>query len=59
MSGLPHVGSVATRLERDRVRRTVEEVNALLDEREQGVHRLRLDSMVAYRAPRAAGASPR
>jgi DNA segregation ATPase FtsK/SpoIIIE, S-DNA-T family len=35
LDGLPHVGGVATRLHADRVRRTVAEVRAMLEERER------------------------
>ena len=49
-AGLPHVGSIATRLERDRVLRTIEELAQLLERREQIFTELGIDSMVAYRA---------
>ncbi|MGW6819883.1 type VII secretion protein EccCa [Streptomyces sp. NPDC055005] len=55
-AGLPHVGSVATRLERDRVLRTVEELSQLLERREQLFAARGLESMAAFRALRAAGA---
>ncbi|MCW2690236.1 MAG: cell division FtsK/SpoIIIE, partial [Mycobacterium sp.] len=54
-AGLPHVGSVSTRLERDRVLRTVEELAQLLEYREQVFTSRGIDSMAAYRAQRAAG----
>ncbi|WP_405746006.1 type VII secretion protein EccCa [Streptomyces sp. NBC_01525] len=54
-AGLPHVGSVATRLERDRVLRTVEELSQLLERREQVFTSRGLESMAAYRALRAKG----
>jgi S-DNA-T family DNA segregation ATPase FtsK/SpoIIIE len=54
-AGLPHVGSVATRLDRDRVVRTVAELTALLERREQFFTELGLESMAAYRAMRANG----
>jgi DNA segregation ATPase FtsK/SpoIIIE, S-DNA-T family len=54
-SGLPHMGSTATRLERDRVLRTVEEVFQLVEEREARFAELGLESMAAYRAARARG----
>ncbi|MEU2336361.1 type VII secretion protein EccCa [Streptomyces sp. NPDC013172] len=54
-AGLPHVGSVATRLERDRVLRTVEELSQLLEQREQLFTSRGLESMAAYRALRADG----
>jgi S-DNA-T family DNA segregation ATPase FtsK/SpoIIIE len=52
--GLPHVGSIATRLERDRVLRTVEELAQLVEWREQMFTAQGMDSIVAYRALRAA-----
>jgi S-DNA-T family DNA segregation ATPase FtsK/SpoIIIE len=54
-SGLPHVGSVATRLDRDRVLRTVAELTQLLERREQEFTDRGLESMNAYRALRARG----
>ncbi|MCD0484110.1 type VII secretion protein EccCa [Streptacidiphilus sp. ASG 303] len=54
-AGLPHVGSVATRLERDRVLRTVEELSQLVEQREQAFTSRGLESMAAYRALRASG----
>src|SRR5262249_51683196 len=48
-AGLPHVGSIATRMERDRVQRTVEELTQLLEVREQRFTDLGLESMKAYR----------
>ncbi|MFC5219730.1 type VII secretion protein EccCa [Streptomyces coerulescens] len=55
-AGLPHVGSVATRLERDRVLRTVAELTQLLERREQLFTDKGLESMAAYRALRHQGA---
>jgi DNA segregation ATPase FtsK/SpoIIIE, S-DNA-T family len=54
-AGLPHVGSIATRLDRDRVVRTVAELTALLERREKLFTELGLESMAAYRAKRASG----
>ena len=54
-AGLPHVGSIATRLERDRVMRTVEELAQVVERREQLFTSHGIDSMAAYRAARAAG----
>ncbi|AEW92814.1 cell division protein FtsK/SpoIIIE [Streptantibioticus cattleyicolor NRRL 8057 = DSM 46488] len=54
-AGLPHVGSIATRMERDRVQRTVEELTQLLEVREQRFTDLGLESMTAYRQQREAG----
>jgi DNA segregation ATPase FtsK/SpoIIIE, S-DNA-T family len=55
VSGLPHVGSVATRLDRDRVVRTVEEVYQLIELRETRFNDLGLESMAGYRAAHARG----
>ncbi|MET7424488.1 type VII secretion protein EccCa [Dactylosporangium sp. NPDC005555] len=55
ISGLPHVGSVAGRLDADRVIRTVAEVSALIADRERRFAAEGVDSMAAYRARRAAG----
>jgi S-DNA-T family DNA segregation ATPase FtsK/SpoIIIE len=49
VAGLPHVGSVATRLERDRVLRTIEELAQLLEWREQAFAAHGVDSITAYR----------
>ena len=55
---LPHVGSVATRLEPDRIRRTIAEINALLARREQLFTRNRIDSMATYRRLLASASLP-
>jgi S-DNA-T family DNA segregation ATPase FtsK/SpoIIIE len=55
ISGLPHVGSVATRLERDRVVRTIEELLQLMEWREKTFAERGVESVAAYRAMRAAG----
>jgi DNA segregation ATPase FtsK/SpoIIIE, S-DNA-T family len=51
----PHVGGVATKLDRERVRQTVRHVQGLLEERELGFRRLGLASMADARARRARG----
>jgi S-DNA-T family DNA segregation ATPase FtsK/SpoIIIE len=58
LSGLPHVGGVATRLDADRVRRTVAEVTGLLAQREREFTERGIDSMVTYRRLRAEGRIP-
>jgi S-DNA-T family DNA segregation ATPase FtsK/SpoIIIE len=58
LAELPHVGSVATRREPDRLRRTVAEINTLLDHREQVFTQYRVDSMATYRRMLAAGQVP-
>jgi S-DNA-T family DNA segregation ATPase FtsK/SpoIIIE len=55
ISGLPHVGSVATRLERDRVVRTVEELLQILERREAAFTEHGIDSIAAYLAARGRG----
>jgi DNA segregation ATPase FtsK/SpoIIIE, S-DNA-T family len=55
VAGLPHTGSVATRLDRDRVVRTVEELFQLIETREVRFTSLGLESMAAYRAAGARG----
>jgi S-DNA-T family DNA segregation ATPase FtsK/SpoIIIE len=54
---LPHVGGVAGRFDSAAVRRTVGEVGALLNEREQRFAAAGIDSMAAYRQQRAAAAT--
>jgi S-DNA-T family DNA segregation ATPase FtsK/SpoIIIE len=58
LGGLPHVGGVATRLDADRVRRTIAEVTGLLAERERQFTERGIDSMVTYRRLRAEGRIP-
>lgn len=48
ISGLPHVGSIATRMERDRVVRTIEEVRQVMERRETEFASHGLDSMASY-----------
>ncbi|NMO56938.1 type VII secretion protein EccCa [Actinoplanes sp. TBRC 11911] len=55
IAGLPHVGSIATRLERDRVVRTIEEVLQVMERRENEFAQRGLDSMASYLALRARG----
>ncbi len=59
LADLPHVGSVATRLEPERLRRALAEINALLASREELFTRHRIDSMASYRRPSVAGSVPR
>ncbi|MFG2631471.1 type VII secretion protein EccCa [Streptomyces sp. NPDC048473] len=58
LSGLPHVGSVAGRLDTERVGRTVSEITSLLARRERLFLELGIDSMAALRRLRAAGELP-
>jgi S-DNA-T family DNA segregation ATPase FtsK/SpoIIIE len=55
LAGMPHVGSVASRLDRDRVTRTVAELSGLLLRREQQFAQHGIESMAAYRRDRRAG----
>ncbi len=57
MAGIPHVGSVATRLESDRVRRTVAELTTLLRQREERFRALGVESMRDFRRRKADSAS--
>ncbi|PZS18171.1 MAG: type VII secretion protein EccC [Pseudonocardiales bacterium] len=59
LGDLPHVGSVASRLEPERLRRTIAELNALLASREQLFTQHRIDSMTSYRRLVATGSVPR
>ncbi|WP_432898033.1 type VII secretion protein EccCa [Micromonospora matsumotoense] len=55
IAGLPHIGSIATRMERDRVVRTIEEVWQVMERREYEFANRGLDSMSSYLAARARG----
>ncbi|WP_018790797.1 type VII secretion protein EccC [Salinispora arenicola] len=55
IAGLPHVGSIATRMERDRVVRTIQEIGQVMERREAEFAARGLDSMQAYLAARARG----
>ncbi|MGW2212777.1 type VII secretion protein EccCa [Streptomyces sp. NPDC001781] len=58
LAGLPHVGGVASRLDPERVRRTVAEVAGILNRREQFFRTNGIDSVATYRRRRAAGELP-
>ncbi|WP_459545892.1 type VII secretion protein EccCa [Nocardia sp. X0981] len=49
LAGLPHVGSVSSRLEVDQVRRTVAEMTMLLRQREERFRALGIENMADYR----------
>jgi len=55
LSELPHVGSVATRMDAELLRRTVAQINGLIDDREVFFTENRIDSMQTYRRQLAAG----
>ncbi|MEU2227599.1 type VII secretion protein EccCa [Streptomyces sp. NPDC018347] len=58
LTGLPHVGSVATRLDTERVGRTLAEISSLLARRERMFLEHGIDSMATLRRRRAAGEFP-
>ncbi|WP_051158999.1 type VII secretion protein EccCa [Tsukamurella sp. 1534] len=58
LTGLPHVGSVAGRLDPDRVRRTVAEVNGVIRRREAAFREHGVESMAQYREHPAAQRDP-
>ncbi|MFI6208709.1 type VII secretion protein EccCa [Streptomyces sp. NPDC051041] len=58
VADLPHVGGVASRLDPERVRRTVAEVAGILNRREQFFRAHGIDSVATYRRRRAAGDLP-
>ncbi|MEV6323750.1 type VII secretion protein EccCa [Nocardia sp. NPDC051787] len=49
LAGLPHVGSVAGRLDADRVRRTIAEMTTLLRQREERFRELGIESVHEFR----------
>ncbi|MFC5154839.1 type VII secretion protein EccCa [Streptomyces amakusaensis] len=54
-AGLPHVGGVASRLDPERVRRTVAEVYGILSRREEYFRGAGIDSIATFRRMRARG----
>jgi DNA segregation ATPase FtsK/SpoIIIE, S-DNA-T family len=58
LSPFPHVGGVSARSDRDRMRRTVEEVHAMLAQREELFRDRRIDSIDRLRQLHAAGDVP-
>ncbi|MFD9335681.1 type VII secretion protein EccCa [Streptomyces sp. NPDC060028] len=58
LAGLPHVGGIASRLDPERVRRTVAEVGGILNRREEFFRSEGIDSIGTYRRRRAAGDLP-
>lgn len=58
LSGLPHVGQIASRLDPERVRRTVAEVAGVLRGREELFRARGIGSMAAYRRERERGGLP-
>ncbi|MFD7536135.1 type VII secretion protein EccCa [Streptomyces sp. NPDC059819] len=58
VAGLPHVGGVASRLDPERVRRTVAEVYGVLTRREEYFRSAGIASIADFRARRARGSIP-
>ncbi|MEU1806220.1 type VII secretion protein EccCa [Streptomyces sp. NPDC019937] len=58
IAGLPHVGTVASRLDPERVRRTVAEVIGVLTDHEELFRARGIDSIATYRKRRAVGELP-
>ncbi|GAA3023487.1 type VII secretion protein EccC [Gordonia defluvii] len=63
LAELPHVGSIATRAEPERIRRTLAEVRSIMARREEAFARLGVESMRAFRSrcidePGAVGGDP-
>ncbi|WP_327255217.1 type VII secretion protein EccCa [Streptomyces sp. NBC_01244] len=58
LAELPHVGAIASRLDPERVRRTVAEVAGVLRRREEFFRANGIDSIGTYRRRRAAGELP-
>ncbi|MEU9604430.1 type VII secretion protein EccCa [Streptomyces sp. NPDC048057] len=55
VAGLPHVGGIASRLDPERVRRTVAEVYGILTRREEYFRSAGIDSIASFRSMRARG----
>ncbi|MFI8887813.1 type VII secretion protein EccCa [Streptomyces sp. NPDC053813] len=55
VSGLPHVGGIASRLDPERVRRTVAEVYGIMARREEYFRSAGIDSIATFRRLRARG----
>ncbi|MER7815343.1 type VII secretion protein EccCa [Streptomyces sp. NPDC096153] len=55
VAGLPHVGGVASRLDPEKVRRTVAEVYGIMTRREEYFRNAGVDSIATYRRLRARG----
>jgi S-DNA-T family DNA segregation ATPase FtsK/SpoIIIE len=58
LAELPHVGGVALRTDRERIRRTVEEIRTMLDQRERVFRNHAIDTMEALRQEHAFGRIP-
>lgn len=58
LEGFPHVGGIATRSDRDRVRRLLEELTLMIDHREQVMKDTGVDSLAELRSRHANGQLP-
>ncbi|MEU0091216.1 type VII secretion protein EccCa [Kribbella sp. NPDC006257] len=58
LADLPHVGGVAIRTDREKIRRTLEEVRGMLDQRELIFRDRGIDTMERLRSMHASGAIP-
>ncbi|WP_238161318.1 type VII secretion protein EccCa [Kribbella antibiotica] len=58
LSELPHVGGVALRTDRERIRRTVEEIRGMIDHRERVFRNHAIDTMEGLRQEHSAGRIP-
>lgn len=55
---LPHIGGVASRLDPEKIRRTIAEVTGILNQREEFFRDNNIDSIATYRQLRASGQLP-
>ncbi|MGW7622183.1 type VII secretion protein EccCa [Streptomyces antimycoticus] len=58
VQGLPHIGGVASRLDPEKIRRTIAEVTGVLNRREEFFRDNSIDSIGTYRQLRASGRLP-
>jgi S-DNA-T family DNA segregation ATPase FtsK/SpoIIIE len=58
LEGLPHVGAVASKLDRDLLRRIIRQMHSVIEEREILFRKHAIDSMTTFRAKRRAGELP-
>ena len=55
LEGLPHVGAVCGKMERDKIRRLIRQMRTIIEEREYLFRERRIDSITTYRQRRQAG----
>lgn len=58
LEGLPHVGSITSKSDRDKIERTVREMSALIEQRALDFRRHGIDSIAEYHRRRHAGELP-